>query len=444
MPVVLRVSVESGSAADVPSLWRGATLMGTNGNRWWPFADGELGRGFAADEPWRGQQGGLARGAKDAPAVPIAARIAVEKLDTRFDRLFAPLSARRLWLGRGGQDVQVIANADATLAYGNDAGASPTVTYVLGLEAARGTRGDELGGAILRSLPRDLRAYVDLPPVESVRGAVDLAGELALETSGAEQHVVVDRFSEHLSRSYTYLPPGAEGAAEDLNGFLAGGAGHCEFFASALATMLRSRGIPCRLVTGYRSLEWDREATVLTIRRRHAHAWVEVLDPQAGWYSVDPNPMPAEQTPTGVALWRRELLAAYTDLKADLQRAWEQLTAFDTERRAELMASARAVVADGLRAAPGWLAANAQAVGAGALLLRALAAGLHRRRVRRIDPVVRDYRRALRAVRSAGVEPRTGETPRELLERAGTLALEPARLERLRAATLAHERARYA
>jgi transglutaminase-like putative cysteine protease len=51
--------------------------------------------------------------------------------------------------------------------------------------------------------------------------------------------------------------------------------GHCEFFASALVLMLRSQGIPSRVVVGYHGGDFDDDATAVIVRKRHAHAWVE-------------------------------------------------------------------------------------------------------------------------------------------------------------------------
>lgn len=51
--------------------------------------------------------------------------------------------------------------------------------------------------------------------------------------------------------------------------------GHCEFFASALVLMLRSQGIPARVVVGYHGGDFDDDATAVIVRKRHAHAWVE-------------------------------------------------------------------------------------------------------------------------------------------------------------------------
>jgi protein-glutamine gamma-glutamyltransferase len=51
--------------------------------------------------------------------------------------------------------------------------------------------------------------------------------------------------------------------------------GHCEYFATTLALMLRSVGIPARLVLGYRCDEWNGLGKFYQVRQLHAHAWVE-------------------------------------------------------------------------------------------------------------------------------------------------------------------------
>jgi transglutaminase-like putative cysteine protease len=83
-------------------------------------------------------------------------------------------------------------------------------------------------------------------------------------------------------------------------------AGHCEYFASALALMLRSQGVPARMVVGYRGGDVNGFGGHLDVEARHAHAWVEAyIRPedcsdflrqtgQAGrygaWLRLDPTP----------------------------------------------------------------------------------------------------------------------------------------------------------
>lgn len=53
--------------------------------------------------------------------------------------------------------------------------------------------------------------------------------------------------------------------------------GHCQYFASALVMMLRSQGIPARVVAGYHTDEYNNLTNLFIARQLHAHAWVEAL-----------------------------------------------------------------------------------------------------------------------------------------------------------------------
>ncbi|MEE8452523.1 MAG: transglutaminaseTgpA domain-containing protein [Thermoguttaceae bacterium] len=56
--------------------------------------------------------------------------------------------------------------------------------------------------------------------------------------------------------------------------------GHCEYFATALSLMLRSRGIPSRVVIGYKCDELNQFDRFYQVRQWHAHSWVEAyLEP---------------------------------------------------------------------------------------------------------------------------------------------------------------------
>ena len=51
--------------------------------------------------------------------------------------------------------------------------------------------------------------------------------------------------------------------------------GHCQFFASALAMILRSMDIPTRLVVGFRPSEYNDVGDYFLVQQSHAHVWVE-------------------------------------------------------------------------------------------------------------------------------------------------------------------------
>ncbi|MCP3916191.1 MAG: DUF3488 domain-containing transglutaminase family protein [bacterium] len=421
--VVMTVTLESGSRADVPSLWRGATLATTDGKSWSPLSKASLARdSTTGDELWVSSGATLQRASAGGKAGPV---LQVVRVDPEANRIFTPLEGLLVQLRDGVASDQVIARLDATIEHGKPKLAGPPVEYQLTLL----DRDLERGGTTPQRQWRGISRYVALPGTRRIDAARELARNLgALQPEGAEQHELVSAFSEYLETRYTYLPPGADGAAEDLTEFLSGeSGGHCEFFASALATMLRSEGVACRVVTGYRSNEWDAASTVLTIRRRHAHAWVEVFDPLGGWYAVDPNPASAAEL--GPGLWKR--------VRTKLAGAWTVIASFDADRRSAVLAWAREL--------PGelWLEARTRpARTAGiALLLVLLVLGTRRLGGARTPKAVGAYDRALRR---AGLERVRGETPRELLDRAAGTGLTLERLDALRIATCAHEQTRYA
>ncbi len=65
--------------------------------------------------------------------------------------------------------------------------------------------------------------------------------------------------------------------------------GHCEYFASSMAIMLRTLGIPTRVATGFRVSEFNDLTGSYIVRARDAHAWVEVYFPNQGWVTFDPT-----------------------------------------------------------------------------------------------------------------------------------------------------------
>lgn len=65
--------------------------------------------------------------------------------------------------------------------------------------------------------------------------------------------------------------------------------GHCEYFATATALLLRQLGIPARYVTGFAVDEVDKDNKTFIVRQRHAHAWALVWRDGA-WHNLDTTP----------------------------------------------------------------------------------------------------------------------------------------------------------
>jgi len=93
--------------------------------------------------------------------------------------------------------------------------------------------------------------------------------------------------------------------------------GHCEYFASSMAVMLRTLGIPSRIVNGFRTGEYNDLTGNYIIRARDAHTWVEAYIPSVGWTTFDPTP--PDPQPVVNSLSRMRL---YLDAAQEFWREW--------------------------------------------------------------------------------------------------------------------------
>ncbi len=112
-------------------------------------------------------------------------------------------------------------------------------------------------------------------------------------TAGATTPLARARAIEHGLRShyrYTLQLPDHE-VADPLAYFLfTRKQGHCEYFASAMAVLLRTLGVPTRLATGFQSGVYNSITDLWLVRASDAHAWVEAWLPGYGWATFDPTP----------------------------------------------------------------------------------------------------------------------------------------------------------
>jgi transglutaminase-like putative cysteine protease len=102
--------------------------------------------------------------------------------------------------------------------------------------------------------------------------------------------------------------------------------GHCEYFASSMAVMLRTLGIPSRVVNGFRSDEFNDVTGNYVVRAKNAHSWVEAYFPGYGWVTFDPTPGGTIGSPQG---WGRAML--YLDAAASFWREW--VISYDTSHQ---------------------------------------------------------------------------------------------------------------
>jgi len=136
--------------------------------------------------------------------------------------------------------------------------------------------------------PRALRRALRLPAGYNPK-AKELAQEWRGSSSGDVE--ILGRAIEFFRRSqiaYTLEPPplGHDSVDEFL---FSTRAGFCEHFSSAFVFLMRSAGIPARVVTGYLGGDPNPVDGILTVRQSDAHAWAEVYLAGRGWVRVDPT-----------------------------------------------------------------------------------------------------------------------------------------------------------
>ncbi len=133
-------------------------------------------------------------------------------------------------------------------------------------------------------------AYLQVP--SSLPGRV---ASLAAQIAGAATDPYDEslRLQDYLRQTYVYrldVPPAPAGRdAVDYFLYEAPG-GYCTYFASALAVMLRTLGVPARVATGYAMGEYDSSRGAYRVAGAAAHAWVEVYFPTYGWVEFEPTP----------------------------------------------------------------------------------------------------------------------------------------------------------
>src|SRR5665213_992128 len=111
--------------------------------------------------------------------------------------------------------------------------------------------------------------------------------------------------------------------------------GHCEYFASSMAVMLRTLGIPSRMVTGFQSDVYNPMTGWQVIRASDAHSWVEAWIEGRGWTTFDPTPF----DPSGGGPGLMSRLALLADTASQFWDDW--VMSYDQGHQAELLARAQ-------------------------------------------------------------------------------------------------------
>jgi transglutaminase-like putative cysteine protease len=191
--------------------------------------------------------------------------------------------------------------------------------------------------------------------------------------------------------------------------------GYCNYYASAMAVMLRSIGIPARVAAGYTLGEY--KDGVFHVVEANAHAWPEVYFPSYGWIEFEPTankpeinrPKKPDSAPPPSNL---DDAAAAERLKRARQK--------DLEDEGAGAGSANFLTFEGT------ILTNpvAVALGSGGLIALVVLSALavrrwqHSRRLSRLAPAARVYENLLNRARWLGVREQKHATP---FERAHTI-----------------------
>jgi transglutaminase-like putative cysteine protease len=153
----------------------------------------------------------------------------------------------------------------------------------------------------LRVKQRYVESYLQLP--QGMERISALAREASTEaTTALEAALLVESF---LRSNYSYSletasPPPGMTPVEDF--LFNSKKGYCTHFATSMVLMLRSLGIPARVVTGFVGGDENALGDYIIVRQKDAHSWV---DAGAGgkWARFDPTPPEPDEAASALALF---------------------------------------------------------------------------------------------------------------------------------------------
>jgi transglutaminase-like putative cysteine protease len=141
-----------------------------------------------------------------------------------------------------------------------------------------------------RVLPAGFDHYLALPPEVTSRTRA-LAHQITAGKAGDYQKAAAIESWLQGNLGYTLEMVSPARGQEPVDFFLFDRRkGHCEYFSSAMAIMLREVGIPSRDVNGFLGGEWNEYDSYIAVRAGDAHSWVEAYLGDAGWVTFDPTP----------------------------------------------------------------------------------------------------------------------------------------------------------
>lgn len=182
------------------------------------------------------------------------------------------------------------------------------------------------------AVPAEIRRdYLQLPNIDP--RVAELAQQIAARAASPYEKATQVEGYLRTHFGYTLQLPATEPKDPIANFLFVRKQGHCEYFASSMAVMLRTLGVPSRVVNGFSGGEFNDITSQYVIRASNAHSWVEAYIPGDGWVQFDPTPAGAGQVETS---WSRFML--YMDALSSFWRDW--IVNYDLGHQVQLTRSA--------------------------------------------------------------------------------------------------------
>ena len=286
--VVMRV--QTGRPVNYPLLrWRGIALSTFDGRRW-SMHEKKHELHISGPDGW------IALESPSDLRVPIAGQL-------RYTVLLQPLASDAIFVPGRALALRGTFSNDPNRYYGSPRSAlgtdsagsiyNPAHNFVQiryeGLSLLPAPRPEQAKNAGT-DYPYDIRSvYLQLPEkldarISELAKKITTAGRSPFEKSVLLENYLRGNFGYTLNLAGK---PGADPLAQFL---FVTKAGHCEYFASAMAVMLRTLNIPSREVNGFLPGEFNDVAGDYIVRASDAHSWVEAYFPGSGWITFDPTP----------------------------------------------------------------------------------------------------------------------------------------------------------
>ena len=183
---------------------------------------------------------------------------------------------------------------------------------------------------------KEFQRYLQVPEQLDPRIAAR-ANAMVVNAGARNRYDEAKAIESQLQNDFGYSMQMKAGGPDPLADFLFNvQTGHCEYFSTAMAVMLRTRGIATRVVNGFLPGEYNEAAGAYTVRQSDAHSWVEVYFPESrSWVVFDPTPSAGRSEPVTEGLIGQ--IGKYTEA---LELLWfEHVIGYDKQQQRVLATS---------------------------------------------------------------------------------------------------------